>query len=780
MKLRIRRIFSAVLACILLTACTGGKGIKIKPASETETAEIGFSELLPALTHVFMGTDIPVEEAYWIEYRVDFSCTEEGRIRMCCIEREGERRNYIYEIGTDGSDPVMTEIRLPDAGICPVMGTFTKDKLVFIGSTWVAEEETYDYGIYIYTIADGNCTVIDGVEELETQNGAETILDLESDEAGYLYLITASDCIVLNPDGTRLFEQTFVSVYGIGRTEDGKAALLGNLDGNGKMVMKTVNPETKTFDHGPAIPSGASDQDLLFGPGYDLYYTDSEGLHGIRSGMTEMVLNWENSFLRRINVLGIWILSPGCVVIEQEDTESDEYRMLYSIYNKTDDIDPGQLRAVKLACVAREVSENRLKDAIHSFNRKNRSGIRVILMDYSVYNTPENPGGGETRLLNDILTGLYTPDIVAGTVDSRLLAAMIEKRMFTDLYTFMDEGDRVQKDDLFGCIRRTFEVDGELSALCRNFSVETLLAKKETVGDRTSWTLSEMLDLAESLDAEHHMMPGVTAENALDKLFGISSLNEFVDMKNMTCDFSSTTFVRMLAYIRSLENKTYVGSFEKTGKYWTYEGQQTGACMLFEWLMYGPYHLYYDRVPFLTPDVVRIGYPTAKGDGSGSVLSFYDMHYMIPKDAAYAEEAWEFISSYVGTESDSKTHYSVLKSLFHKQMEREEDHYYLFDIQNMGYGSIDKQKLAEYEIREDGTVVTKRGVSIIEAFSWETVEDFIVWLDTIGSPLAENIPLEVRDIVEEEISAYLGGARSAEETADIIQSRVSIWLAEHS
>ncbi len=47
------------------------------------------------------------------------------------------------------------------------------------------------------------------------------------------------------------------------------------------------------------------------------------------------------------------------------------------------------------------------------------------------------------------------------------------------------------------------------------------------------------------------------------------------------------------------------------------------------------------------------------------------------------------------------------------------------------------------------------------------------------TPIAGRLPSEVREIVEEEISAFLGGKSTAETCASAIQSRVSIWLAEH-
>jgi hypothetical protein len=50
---------------------------------------------------------------------------------------------------------------------------------------------------------------------------------------------------------------------------------------------------------------------------------------------------------------------------------------------------------------------------------------------------------------------------------------------------------------------------------------------------------------------------------------------------------------------------------------------------------------------------------------------------------------------------------------------------------------------------------------------------------TAGRPFREELPYEARAIVNEEISSYLGGVGSARDCAEKIQSRVSIWLAEH-
>lgn len=66
-------------------------------------------------------------------------------------------------------------------------------------------------------------------------------------------------------------------------------------------------------------------------------------------------------------------------------------------------------------------------------------------------------------------------------------------------------------------------------------------------------------------------------------------------------------------------------------------------------------------------------------------------------------------------------------------------------------------------------------------FTERDAEILLDYLDNeCGSAVSESIPYEVTSIINEEISAFLGGAKTAGECAKVIQSRVSILLSEIS
>ena len=77
------------------------------------------------------------------------------------------------------------------------------------------------------------------------------------------------------------------------------------------------------------------------------------------------------------------------------------------------------------------------------------------------------------------------------------------------------------------------------------------------------------------------------------------------------------------------------------------------------------------------------------------------------------------------------------------------------------------------------TVDDLRSPGILFRYTKELADSFKPLLDEVGSPRAAIVNEEISDIINEEISAFCADACTVEECAKRIQSRVSIWLAEH-
>ena len=80
--------------------------------------------------------------------------------------------------------------------------------------------------------------------------------------------------------------------------------------------------------------------------------------------------------------------------------------------------------------------------------------------------------------------------------------------------------------------------------------------------------------------------------------------------------------------------------------------------------------------------------------------------------------------------------------------------------------------------KERGTPYSKRAEAPVPLTDEERMVVYELF-DRMGSPIIEETPEAVADIVNEEISVFLSGMGNAEDCAKKIQSRVEIWLAEH-
>ena len=84
--------------------------------------------------------------------------------------------------------------------------------------------------------------------------------------------------------------------------------------------------------------------------------------------------------------------------------------------------------------------------------------------------------------------------------------------------------------------------------------------------------------------------------------------------------------------------------------------------------------------------------------------------------------------------------------------------------------------------RGEGTITDedRQSPHVSGIFTEEDYAKLIGTLDEAGvSAFRTKKYTEVGKIIQEEISAFLGGVGSAEDCAKKIQSRASIWLAEH-
>ena len=476
---------------------------------------------------------------------------------------------------------------------------------------------------------------------------------------------------------------------------------------------------------------------------------------------------------------------------------------LQRLYRPDPTIDLSTIETLTLACIQPESS---LTQAVVEFN-KSHTDVRIEVLDYSIYNTEKDWGAGRTKLMLDLTTGVLQPDIVfLVSFDFQELVDAADG-YFIDLYTLMD--GKVTPDTIYGCVKNTLEdEDGRLYGIVPEFMISTVAGRRDTIGDMETWSIPEFLDFAESLGEGEYLMEEISQTNAEYTLFNFLGFVPFI--RDGEADFLDPDYLRLLEFTKSLPTEPQL--------YMDHGSSNLDALFAGEITLdqvevdAGGENLYHNgKIKLADPGVFQspsrfmkaayqfgvtsptelnyIGCPVDDRCGSGVELGFNGGIYAIPSYCRDVETAWEFIESRL-TADDYRTYFENSHSdeigagYFFKTYKPDYDEYldalegyqaFYFHGENGSVGGFDTADKLDGDGRYNG-----RPGTLVE-LDRAAIGEVKNMLDTAGIPLWYSLlsRTELRNIINEEISRYLSGNATAESTADVIQSRVSIWLSEH-
>ena len=290
-----------------------------------------------------------------------------------------------------------------------------------------------------------------------------------------------------------------------------------------------------------------------------------------------------------------------------------------------------------------------------------------------------------------------------------------------DLYELIDSDPELSREDFVAL--GAFESGDELWSLAPCFTISTCVGLESVVGDGLGWTFEDFFALYDSLEAGQKMIatmsPLIFVENTLDGV-----LPELVNYETASCCFTDGRFEEYLRLASGLETadetdwESYAARFA------------SGEIVLNEQMLRNIRDLaaleeYYGQA--LTP----IGWPSFDGSCGSRLLTTSDMGIV---STGNTDAAWEFLRFIL---SDEKTQAEL--SLASIPISR----------------AAAEEQLSEAESRSDTML------GLLEGLTHK---------DSAGSTISQ--------IVLEEAAAYFAGAKSVEDTCEIIQDRAETYIAE--
>ena len=644
---------------------------------------------------------------------------------------------------------------------------------------WDAYNEAAKPTYYIYTLAsDGSVTSqneIKGIDKYKGEDdmgfylgdfflcGNELVSILSSDHEVY---------VPINADGTMGDELDLGdNNYFYTRGNDKNGNLYFSTWENDNTVLRMIDAETLTIDNKNDISLDGQQinnvNTIIQGSGdYKLYISSSQSLYGIKEDNSlEEVINWVDSDLSGDTISSVVPLKDGDFIVYENDWNGDSNK-LYRLTKR----DVSELSNTTVINVAAEYADVDFMSKVKEFN-KTSDKYRIRIDDYSSYyewdeesekttNTPAK------QMLSDIAAG-KRPDMIMFSSPT-VVKNLGRKGALADLYGFMGKNGTVTKDEICENLLKGGELDGKLLSLSPSYYINTFAVKKKFF-DGTTWTMDDMIEAFEKLP--EGARPIQYTSSKADVFSSLLSSGDYIDFNNSTCTFDSPEFIKLLEFCNNDDFKEIDWentSEEENQKYWN---DQDSACrndkaFMSSMLLSDPRTFKQQQAGTFNDEISLVGAPNSSGKNA---YIFSNQSFCIMNNSANQDACWDFLASFFTKEyQESSNMYNLpaRKDAFEKKLdEAMEDPYYL-DENGKKVTYEDTAWVDEKEIKVGNLTQEER----------DFIEEYI-----LGAAMSNfDYSSDAYSIVLEEAQAYFEGERSAEETAKIIQNRVSILISEQS
>lgn len=590
--------------------------------------------------------------------------------------------------------------------------------------------------VYIYTFGvDSAGNIYLCTEDMSMSGpGGRTIVVLDSSGNKLFDLKTESwfEEFILTPDGAIAFTEDIYS-------ETGRTRSLRKID----VANKSLGEAIDLPDVGYYFYNGSG--------GYDVLIGDNDNVYGFTFGEEEAVkiLNWMDSDIINNQIENMTMTADGQILCSQYNynrfTGAGSQEVL--ILTKTPYSELPEKTLLTLAAVGTW----NIRDAVVAFNKASNE-YRVQVIDYSQFNTEDDYNAGMTRLSAEIIAG-QIPDILV--ISDLPYGDYVSRGLLIDLYPLLDADPDYSREDFLQNALHAAEIDGKLYQIFSSFDIFAMVGHPDVVGKDMGWTLDEFKSvLNDNPNADMPLGQSVTKTQFLQALLTIN-MDKFIDWGSGEANFESSDFIELMEFSNTLpEDIDYDNISGSWEDFWLGEEEAiaTGRQIMSTTGASDFYQLSYYRSLF-GGDYMLKSFPSSDGEVSFNLISRDGLAISAKSD--HPDGAWQFVRTILSKEYQQNiwevpTNKEAFDAKAAEALAMEPGSY--------GYNNI----MIDPPTQEDVSNVLA-AIDNAQAITTGMSTDPMIW-----------------DIISEEITPYFAGTRSAQDTASVIQSRVSRLVSERS
>ena len=524
--------------------------------------------------------------------------------------------------------------------------------------------------------------------------------------------------------------------------------------GDNGVCLSTFDVATGKIGEPSKAISGYGDFAYFGGSGYDLYISDEEAIYGydLASDSKTKLLDYVDSDLELTGSTNQAVAISDVefiVCLSDEDGYYKAYRLTK--------VAPEDVQVKKIITLGGYYVDYDVRRQVSAFN-KNNNEYKIKIVDYSSYDEEgESYGTGSDKLNMDIVSG-NVPDIIL--ISNQMpVDSFINKGLFQDLTPYFEKDPDISESDLLTNIYDAFKVNGKSYQVVPSFQIGTMAVKTKFTDGKDVLSFDDCKKLIEQTGVNKQKAFGyMTRETFLD--YGLRFAgNNYIDWENKTCHFDGDAFVDFLEFSSEFMEEIPESAYDDY-KDTMYVSEES----LFSITILNTFRSFNENTQaYFGGDVSYVGYPNDFGVNNSIIYPTY--RFGISAQSKNKDAAWDFVKTFYSDKfQESVYEFPIKKSVFEKRAkDATERPYYMDGDEKVYYDEY------TYIGGED---------TILRPMTQEEVTEVVNYIKSLSLVFSNNE--SVNKIIFEEASAYYSGQKSAKEVADIIQSRVSIYVNENS
>lgn len=743
------------ILCFMLIGLMGMTGCGKGEAQSTVSLGIDGYVYVPTYD------ELPTEENAYINNYVI-----EGDTLYYLQTSYGEgRKDEIFEMALlEGGDPQSIQMFFPENGSVTQMMVDENGNFIFVIQNY--DESGGTFSIETYDPQGTVISSLDVTEQVNEDPNNAYVQYMTMDKEGNFYLSNGETIWLYRGDGQYQGKIEIPNfIYSIGLGKDGKVYVVYYGE-NGQEIAaldfagKAIGQVYKNFPN-------SNNGNLIQGINSDFLINDGSGLleYDLATQTAVKILDWVDSDVSGQSVTQYSVLSDGRIVTVGYNWDGDTNHTELTYLVKTPVSEMPEKEIILAASLYDSYS---MREKAIQFNKKSDK-YRIKLKTYIDTNAEwtDTLYADAITALNNEITTKQAPDILLLSSDAVDLNAYASKGVFLNLNDFLEKDEELKKEDLIDSVVKTYTYDDKLLALPDSFSIQSIIALTSDVGEQPGWTVEDMEALMDKYP-DKIVLPYATRDSML-QVFLACSLDAYIDWEKGTCHFNDDNFKNLLKlcsrFPKEIDDQA---TYEDTG-----DGLLTGKQLVDQAYIYDvqSYQVLAKRIQ---KPITYIGFPTADGS-SGNAIQPMEGVYTITGKSKHKEGAWEFVKYALQADSQYGGSFSVLKS----------------DLEQ----AFEEAMTPEYDLDENGDPLLDAEGNKVERSkggysygSGSTIELYAATQDEIdglkelidSATLSISAPMDVLTIISEESQAYFEEQKTVDEVADIIQSRLQIYVSENS